>query len=94
MLKPEDNLQDIEETDHTIEDATEVQFDAPSVSRQPKAKKRVQIAYEPSEPKELTPPPTPRTADRNHWKAYREQQATYHQSRVAHYANIFDRMLA
>ena len=81
--EPEDNLQDIEEPP-----------DVPLVSRQPKAKKRVQIAYEPSEPEELTPPPTPRTAHRNHWRACREQQTSHHQSRVAHYAGIFDRMLA
>ena len=66
------------------------------MSRPPKAKvKHVQIAYEPqNEPDEPTPPPTPRTAHRNHWRAYREQQAMYHNSRVAHFAGIFDRMLA
>ena len=76
---PRDEVEDIEE-----------------VPQSPKKKAtRVQIAYEsPESQDEITPPPTPRTAHRNQWRAYREQQVSHHQLRVAHYANIFDRMLA
>ena len=67
----------------------------PPIQSPKKKAKRVQIAYEsPESQDDLTPPPTPRTAHRNQWRAYREQQVSHHQSRVAHYANIFDRMLA
>ena len=70
--------------------------DLEEVPQSPKKKaKRVQIAYEsPESQEEITPPPTPRTAHRNQWRGYREQQVSHHQMRVAHYANIFDRMLA
>ena len=41
-----------------------------------------------------TPPPSPRTRRHQEWTAYRQQQATAHQSKVSHYANLFDRMVA
>ena len=63
-------------------------------------RRRVQIVEESDdeeeeeEEEEETPPPSPRTRRHQEWTAYRQQQATAHQTNVHHYASLFDRMLA
>ena len=47
-----------------------------------------------SEEEPEMPPPSPRTQRHQQWTAYRQQQADVHKSKVNHYANLFDKMLA